>query len=358
MCVIKNDVSSYKAWLQRRNKKRLILRTQKKLAHKARLTRINKRNQTLKLSEDYDSEIKCFRFHAPLVFSFVWAPGETCAFFSRIIRFITRRENHGKNLFIDVSKIIRLSSDALMYLLAIVNNLNWNFRGKFTFSGNAPDNPEVRKLFTESGFYRFVKYEGTQPITRNMDNIQIVSGEKSDTAVAKRICDFVCGKAGVSRKMCNFIYIMMIELMSNTHKHAYANRRGVLLPRWYCFSEYDGKETISFTFMDTGDGIPSTVRKNFAERIDFMKLKGDNKYVISALDGEFRTATGQIHRGKGLPKIREFCAQKKIHGMRIITNYADVTVHEAWYDENNLSNSLTGTLYYWQVNISELKEVS
>ena len=341
--------------MQRRNKKRVALRTRKKKEHKARLTYINRRNRELKATVDYDSKTKRFQFHAPLVFSFIWNPEETNAFFSEIISFITKRENFGKNLFIDVSKIDRLSSDALMYLLAIVNNLSENFQGKFSFSGNAPDKPEVKKLFAESGFYQFVKYQGTEPIIRNKDNIQIVSGENSDTSVAKRISDFVCKKAGISKQACSFIYVMMIELMSNTHKHAYANRKSVLFPRWYCFSEYDGQDTISFTFMDTGEGIPSTVRKNFAERIDFLKLKGDSKYVTSALDGEFRTATEQTFRGKGLPKLREFCAQGKIQDMRIVTNYADVTVHQTWYQANNLTNPLRGTLYYWQFDISKLK---
>lgn len=355
--IIKINSPEYKAWLQNRNKKRLALRTRKKAAKKKSLAYLNDRNRELKGSPDYNPKTKRFDFHAPLVFSFIWNPEETNAFFSKIINFITCRENFGKSLFIDVSKIDRLSSDALMYLLAIVNNLNENFRNKFSFSGNAPDKPEVKKLFAESGFYQFVKYQGTDPIIQNKDNIQIVSGENSDTSVAKRMSDFVSKKAGISRQACSFIYIMMIELMSNTHKHAYADRRSILFPRWYCFSEYDGKDTISFTFMDTGDGVPATVRKNFAERIDFLKIKGDSKYVTSALDGDFRTSTELSFRGKGLPKIREFCAQSKIQNMRIITNYADVTVYESWYNANNLITPLRGTLFFWQIDISKLKGV-
>ena len=185
-----------------------------------------------------------------------------------------------------------------------------------------------------------------------------MSGENSDTSIAKSIADFVCQKAEISKQDCSFIYIMMIELMSNTHKHAYSGWQGVLFPRWYCFSEFDGDHTISFTFMDTGYGIPATVRKNFAEKIDLLKLKGDSKYVTSALDGRFRTSTGQTFRGKGLPKIREFCAQAKLQNLRIITNHADVTVHKTKYRTNNLNTPLRGTLYYWEVDISTLKGVT
>ena len=40
-----------------------------------------------------------------------------------------------------------------MYLLAIVNNLNKKFENNTMFSGNVPNNPDVQKLFNESGFF-------------------------------------------------------------------------------------------------------------------------------------------------------------------------------------------------------------
>lgn len=353
--VIKRTSGEYKVWLYHRNQKRLRNRTQKKIREKAYKTLQIRRYLETKETYEYNEERKVFEFHAPDIFSFVLNPDETNAFFAKIISFITRRDNFGRSLFIDISKIEQLTTDALMYLLALVNNLNENFQNKYSFSGNAPNKPEIKKMFSESGFYHFVKYQGTEPITRNKDNLQIVSGERSETKVAKQMSDFVCNKAGVTRLESNFIYIMMIELMSNTFKHAYSSGQKVLFPRWYSFAEYDGDHTISFTFMDTGDGIPATVRKNFAERLDILKIKGDSKYVTSALDGEFRTATGQTFRGKGLPRIRKFCREDKIQNMRIITNSADVSVHQSRYTTYTLNNPLCGTLYFWQVDISKLK---
>lgn len=357
MFVIKKYTPQYKLWLIHRNKKRLTRRSLKKIWIRQRRTREIELYKEAKQTYNYNEKRKHFEFHAPDVFSFALNPNETNAFFTKIISFITRRENFGRSLFIDISKIEQLTIDALMYLLAIVNNLNGNFQNKYSFSGNAPNKPEVKKLFAESGFYHFVKYQGTEPITRNKDNLQIVSGEKSETQIAKKMSDFVCSKAGVTKLESNFIYIMMIELMSNTFKHAYTSGQSVLFPRWYSFAEYDGDHTISFTFMDTGEGIPATVRKNFAEKLDILKIKGDSRYVMSALDGEFRTATGQSFRGKGLPRIRRFCKENKIQNLRIITNSADVSVHETSYSSGVINNPLCGTLYYWQVDISRLKGV-
>ena len=86
-----------------------------------------------------------------------------------------------------------------------------------------------------------------------------------------------------------------------------------------------------------------------------MKLKGDDKYVISTLDGDFRTATKQSHRGKGLPKIRSFCSAGKINNMRIITNKASVFVRKDGFSSTTVPSALQGTLYYWEIKLSDLK---
>lgn len=357
MFVIKKYTTEYKLWLFYRNRKRLKLRTKKRIWIRQRRAHEIEKYKEAKHTYNYSETRRQFEFRAPSVFSFILNPNETNSFFTKIISFITRRENFGRSLFFDISKIEKLTIDALMYLLAIVNNLNSNFQNKYAFSGNAPDRADVKKMFSESGFYHFVKYQGTEPIARNNDNLQIVSGEKSETQIAKKMSDFVCAKAGVTKIASNFIYILMIELMSNTFKHAYSSGQSVLFPRWYSFAEYDGDQTISFIFMDTGEGIPATVRKNFAEKLDFLNIRGDASYVKSALNGDFRTATGQTFRGKGLPRIRKFCKEKKIRNLRIISNSADVSVYEKSFLSDEIAPPLYGTLYYWQVDISRLKGV-
>ena len=302
----------------------------------------------------YNRKTHKFQFSAPLNFSFISNANETNAFFNRIINFISDRRNFGKKIFIDISNIKNLTIDALMYLLAIVNNMNDSFKNKYSFSGNAPTDEKIKKMFNESGFYDYVKYQGREPITSNSDSIKIVSGKISDTAIAKQVADFVIEKASIERKCAHFIYIMMIEMMSNTQKHAY-NSDSFLLPQWYCYAEYNKKDTISFTFMDTGEGIPSTVHKKLAEKMDFFKIKGDDKYVLSALNGDFRTATEQRNRGKGLPKIMEFCKTEKIFNMHLLANRADISVLPDRCESRLLNESLCGTLYYWEVNIMNLK---
>lgn len=351
---INKRILKRRMWLKRRNQKNLKRRTKKKVARKRFIARGYEYNRSLKKNAVYNKKTRKFQFSAPLNFSLISNPNETNLFFNKIIDFIANKRNFGKKIFVDISKIQNLTIDALMYLLAILNNINDRFNNKYSFSGNAPLNEKIKRMFTESGFYDYVKYHGREPITSNSNSIKIVSGKKSDTDIAKQIANFVIEKAKISRIQAHFIYIMMIEMMSNTHKHAY-NSNEFLLPQWYCYAEYDKENMISFTFMDTGEGIPSTVHKNFAEKLDFLKIKGDDKYVVSALNGAFRTSTEQKNRGKGLPKIREFCRSKKICNMKILANRADVSVFSDKCDSRLLDAPLHGTLYYWQINISDLK---
>lgn len=351
---MRQNSPEYRIWIKHRNQKNLIRRTRKKAQKKAIRTKQIRHNTSIKSAPNFNVKNKRVEFKAPLNFSIINNATETLTFFNEIIAFIVNRQNFGKRIYIDISSITDLTIDALMYLLAIVNNLNENFKNRFSFSGNAPANPEIRKLFSESGFYSFVNRIGDEPISQNADTVQIVSGSQSNTEVAKQINDFVISKSGLNKTQLRFLYVMMVELMSNTHKHAYSN--SVLLPCWYCFAEFKKEQQqVIFTFMDTGEGIPSTVRKNFGEKLDLLRLKGENKYVISALNGDFRTATEKHYRGKGLPKIRDFCSDNKISNVRIITNKADVECLQNDYCSEEMNVPLKGTLYYWTINLDSLK---
>ena len=355
---IKQGTQEYKEYIKRRNAKNLKRRSKSKKAKKALCKYQCEHNKRSKKFANYNKKSRQYRFIAPEVFSFLKNTNGTLEFFENLNSFILDKRNNRKRLFIDLSKINYLTHDALMYLLAIVISLKDTFKNKFQFSGNFPSNPDSQELFNQSGFYHFVKRIGNHSntdINKNSNNIQIRSGNNCDTNFAKSISDFVSKNANISKSDCRFIYTMIIELMSNTFKHAYDNK-SLFDPCWYCFARYsEFKNIISFTFLDTGAGIPATVKKTFLERINFLHIKKENQLVRSALDGEFRTGTELPYRGKGLPKIKEFCDNNKIQNTRIITNKADVTIKQNGYNATDLTIPLVGTLYYWQIDINKWK---
>lgn len=271
--------------------------------------------------------------------------------------FITEERHFGRALFIDISQIKVLTIDALMYLLAVINNLNKIFKRNYTFQGNFPNDPRVSSLIKASGFNRFVHLTSEEPIARSNNNVQIMSGDKVAPLMAKKMCDFVMSKGNVNKTSCKFLYNIMIELMANVYSHAYSKSKSILYSRWYCFAEFDeSNQVLSFTFMDTGEGIPSTVRKHGWELVDFFSIREDSQYVCSAMKGEFRSKTKKEYRGKGLPMIYDVCQNNKIQNMRIITNLADVTVLQGDFDAKDQEHSLRGTLFYWQIDLNRVIE--
>lgn len=176
----------YRLWIVKRNRKNLALRARQKKFIKKRRTREHEYNRSLKIVNDYNPRNNSFDFSAPLVFSFVRNASETSDFFNKLLRFIVDKRNFGRSIYIDISKISDLTIDALMYLLAIINNLNNMYIGKYSFEGNSPVNSDVRKLFYESGFFRYVKRRGAAPLQQNKDNIQIITGTESNPLVAKK----------------------------------------------------------------------------------------------------------------------------------------------------------------------------
>lgn len=353
---VRENSAEYKIWLKNRNAKNLIHRTLKKEHKRLKISKQQAYNRKLKHNSNYSSKNRNISFFAPNCFSFINNTNETICFFKDIISFITNKRNYRKRIFIDICHVESLSIDALMYLLAIVTNLKKSFKNNFEFSGSVPENTDVKRLLNESGFFNYVRYQGTDNIIKNNNNVQIISGNHSEPIVAKRIIDFVTKKALISKRKCSFLYDTIIELMANSQKHAY-NENELLVHCWYCFVKYDQVDTISFIFMDTGAGIPATIRKDFIERIKLLNLNKDASFVESVLNGDFRTATKQTYRGKGLPQIRKYCKQNKIQNLRIITNYADVQVTNNDYISTNLSQPIIGTVYCWDISIANLKGV-
>lgn len=347
---IKVNTNKYREWLIRINRAKLARRTEKKANRRKRIT--DRMNRSREINTIDTNNIQFFK--APPIFSFVSNPEETIKFFNELIDYLRNESNFGKRIYIDISKVEYLSSDALMYLIAVVRMLKKKFRYKYEFVGNLPQNSKAKEMLTVSGFLRFVKYHGKEKIIPNSDIMRIESGQMSKNDVAKHMTDFVSQKAGIDIKYCKFIFVLMTELMSNTFKHAYTGN-DALVPHWYCYAKYE-KDKIMFTFLDTGDGIPTTVQKKFFEIMDVLNISGDCKYVISALNGEFRTSTNEYYRGKGLPKIRAICVQGKIDNVHIITNGADVILSGERYDTGENDNRLRGTIFCWEVDLKKLKE--
>ncbi len=237
---------------------------------------------------------------APEVFSFIENTEETIEYFIDIINQV-KKKIYKQRFYINASDVSIVTTDALVYILAILYNIKYNISMKYEFKGTLPQKESAKKVFLESGFLNYVQTRRIITPTKTDDKIQIITGKNTDSVIAKNICDFVSTRFNKDYKFTIDLYKTLIELMSNTVHHAY-DEKGVMAHCWYLYA-IDKGESILFAFIDTGSGIPSTVKKKWIEKLPFAVT--DSELIYSAFLGESRTETGMYNRGHGLPALYE-----------------------------------------------------
>ena len=290
-----------KRWLDRRSRK----------IQKNRNKRRRLRGEKRKKISDYSKKI--YTAKAPKEFSFVNNTDETIGYFVDIIKQVKKKKY--KQVFqFDVSEVLEVTTDAIVYILAILYNLKHNIVMQYEFKGNFPKAEKAKKIFLESGFINYVQTKKIiMPKTNN--KIQIITGKNTDSIVAKNMCDFVNERFGKDFRFTIDLYKTLIELMSNTVHHAYDDN-DLMVPCWYLYA-IDQGESILFTFIDTGSGIPNTVKRKWMEKIPF--FISDSELIFSAFLGEARTETGLYNRGHGLPALYEKVKNRKLQNFYVLS---------------------------------------
>jgi hypothetical protein len=342
-----------KIWLVSQNKKRLKHRTKQKIKHKNRKKKMQNFSKTTNYSY-YDKKNQEFKFLAPEIFSIMDNPKETIEYFNDVIKKIDEKFHHKLTINFLLQKVNKITIDAIMYMLAITKNTkkNHNTRGSY------PVDNEAKALFMNSGFLKYV-YSNKNIINPSPnEDIQIrMSNDSNKNAITcKEINSIIIEKYGIARRKLQFLYDILYEMMINTNEHAYSSET-FLLNNWYVYVALE-EQRVKFSFLDTGIGIPNTVNKNFFEKINLLGLKTDADLILSALNGKFKTSTMQEYRGKGLPKFTKYNKTKKIRNFKIVSGKGMVVFNEEKQDYlvYNLDKRLIGTVYYFEIELSSLRE--
>lgn len=301
-------------------------------------------------------KIKLYHAKAPRELSINDNPKLVYNYFNNIIEEI-KEKKFNELFYFDLYEVEVLTVDAIMYILAIIRNIKSRNIFKYSFKGNQPNNEIANKMLMESGFFKYVRSNNPYLCT-DSENIQITSGKLVDGNVVGLICDFVNSKCKTKMIFTDELYEIIIELMTNTIQHAYNDKEILILNQWYIYvGELENK--IQFVFLDTGRGIAQTVYKKTIEKFGelFVKEKNDTYYIISALNGEWRSTTAESYRGKGLPSVIEYCKRKEVCNYTITSGRAVVRIGlEGLVEKFDLDNKLFGTLYYWEILKDNIKE--
>lgn len=302
-------------------------------------------------------KISTHRLKAPQTLSLCRDSNDTVKFFDQVIG--TIRECKVRDaIFFDLFDVTTITPDAIMYLIAIIKNMRRIKAYHIECSGNLPKEQSARDIIEKTGFYSYMKMSHLRRIDGDERYMQISTGVTADGELAGSFCDFVQAKCGKTICETKKLYPMIIELMTNTHQHAYRNENSIMAPNWY-ISAYLTDDGVHFVFLDTGAGIPATVHKKLSERVLGPIIRNDSDYLRSALLGEFRTETRQEHRGKGLPGIYEDSCKHEIGNLSIVSNKGKCTINGENITAVRLSHGLEGTLFSWDIlNNANLEEIA
>lgn len=280
---------------------------------------------------------------------------ETIEFFEKSLD-VGKKCSVNHSIYFDLENVENITADAVMYIIAFINNFKRLTMLNVRIAGNLPLNNSARLFLEDVGFYSYVSGLKKTHLPNIKDRFQISHGKNADGELAGKICDFINNIMGkkdlISTKR---LYPMIMELMTNTRQHAYNKNQmsSIMECNWYIFAERLDN-CIQFVFLDTGVGIPATLWYNYQEKLSklFSGKKKDAAFISSALRGEFRTETRRTNRGKGLPGIYQDSITGRIRNMSIISGKGKCTIMpNGEIKEKVLLSSFEGTLFCWEYNI-------
>jgi len=286
----------------------------------------------------------------PKNFSIINNPSEVLAFFDKLLIMI--EEKVAVNL--KMEDVDEITPDAILYLLSIFKEIEHSGI-ESSIKGNAPVNQKCKELFVKSGFYRYVK----QHKKNNFEDKSIFTikeGTNCLSSVAKDVISYVRKHLDMEdkpTKMTKDVYAIIIESMTNTFNHSSIDKDKA---KWYLMA-YHTQDEVHFTFLDSGLGIPKTLQTNFMDTIHMLKslhITKDHQLILSALNGDFRTATKENKRGKGLPKIMRISKSNSIKESILVSNLGYVNCTNG--TSKVLDTRFHGTLLSWKIVKGEVNE--
>lgn len=260
-----------------------------------------------------------------------------------------------KKVFISMRDTILISYDAIVVLLSKLIQFKTS---KIDFNGDFPRDVKSRWVLNNSGFFEYLYQDIDSQDAYTFDKkIYTHANKNVNSLLSSKIIEEASEKLWHEKRRCPGLQRVFIELMQNTNNHASYHKKGDKY--WWASIVHNKQENkVCFSFIDYGVGI-----------LDSLKNKESGKFarIITAINGVFQPNNnaeilkllleGKIHelikeqaynRGKGLPGIMKAWRTNKISNLIIITNdvYADIAKDEY----RLISNHLSGTFVYWELN--------
>lgn len=288
---------------------------------------------------------------APKLFSLLDNSQELLSFIQKVDACF----NEKKKVFIRMKDTTVISYDAIVVLLSKLIQFK---ASKIDFDGDFPYDKNAERVLRGSGFFEYLYKSINDQDTYTLDKkIYTHANKNVNSALTSNIIEEATHKLWNEKRRCPGLQRVFIELMQNTNNHASNHRKGEKL-WWSSIVHNKVERKVCFSFIDYGVGILDSLKNKesgkFAKIFNSIKsiLKPDNNADILKLLLE-----GKIHelikeqaynRGKGLPGIYKAWKSNDISNLIVITN--NVYANVANDDYKEMSNSLSGTFIYWELN--------
>lgn len=282
---------------------------------------------------------------APKDFSFVNNTDALIEYFNQA-EFYFRR---GSNVRFNIDNIDDLSSDAIALMIAKISDDEY-LKGSL-IAGQAPQKPDLRRLFTESGFYNYVyseaRYTARKGNLLHRETFHKVVPEMAESCTLE-------GLRHTFRSSAPFepLYEILIECMSNSTNHANPNKKNTCKWWSYVYTVPNTRRTC-YSFIDLGVGIFESMKTKgyFDKLVKTVGMKDNISYVQDLLEGRIQSRVDEDNeiRGKGIPEIVTHSTLPEFSKFYIISN--DVRINVKSKEAFQLKHNFRGTFFYWEIEV-------
>ena len=286
---------------------------------------------------------------------------------TRLLGQIRQHSNRQRNerIYINFKDIEEISPGAALVVAAELDRFNHvpHRRGQKLRAVDVDEwNEQVRARLEDMGFFDLLHVQVGDRADNDGSSTKYIRFRSGAQVEGKAIEDLrrldlvpFFGDSVPNRRR---LYAAVTEAMINVVHHAYQSDAQVICPNWWLAASHNVADSeIRILLYDQGVGIPETLPRNFAERVQQI-LRPTDADMIRVAHELTRTVSGQEHRGHGLQRdVRRYVESIDcIGGYRVTSLRGQYTWKrrpDGRIEEStrNFRRPLPGTLIEWRLTL-------
>lgn len=276
---------------------------------------------------------------------------DDCIEFFQIMRDVRNYNyRHGMRIVrLGLQKIEKIDYCSVSVLKALLNDLKAQ---KIQVQGDNPDDPNIKRFLTDSGFYDGLldANDKVMHIKGDADRLSFTKGrgklDEEDpglVGVLKRIRKHLTSQNG----HCPQLRTIVLEICGNSIEHSHSYNK-----QWMLGVKYD-KNLVIITIVDTGRGILKTLYRRLGRQFVEFFHKSHVDILKGAFEKKYGSATRDENRNKGLPVVQKRFTEGYIKNLVVLTNNVYVNFSDP-EKSKKLSKGLTfdGTIFKLELDKS------